>query len=91
MEDVEVVKLPRDVVDSPKDVELPVEVLHCVTISLGRHVTLAFQLVVLEVGQAELPQVLHAVLGVLASENVGALAVSGRCAPASWYRHGVVF
>ena len=90
VEDVEVVELPRDVVDSPEDIELPLEVLHGVSVALWRHVAFAFEFVVLEIGQAELPQVLHPVFGVLASENVGALAVGRRRTAASWQRDTVI-
>lgn len=88
---MKIVEFPGDVMDATENVKLAIKELHRMSIPLWRHVSLSLELVVLEVGQTELPQVLHPVLGVLASEDVGTLAVSCRCASAPWHWHAVVF
>jgi hypothetical protein len=88
---MKIVELPGDVMDATENVKLTIKELHRVPVALWRHIAFSLKLVILEVRQTELPQVLHPVLGVLASEDVGTLAVSRRCASAPWHWHTVVF
>ena len=88
---MKIVEFPGDVMDATENVKLTIEVLHRMPIAFWRHISLSLELMVLEVCQTELPQVLHPVLGVFASEDVGTLAVCRRCASTPWHWHAVVF
>lgn len=81
---MQVVEFPSDVVDASEDVQLALEELHRVAIPFRRDVSLVLHAAELEVGHVELPQVLHPLLCVLASEHVHILAVSGCRASAPW-------
>ncbi len=76
--------------DSSEHVELSLEELHSMSISLGWDVALFIHLPVLEIRQAELPQIVHSILSVLASEEVDILPIRGSCATASGSRQSVV-
>ena len=84
---MQVVEFPSDIVYATEHVELPVEVLHGVSVSLRRNVALVLHPAVLEVSQTELPEVLHPGFRVLAAEQVEVLPVSRHCAatPRQWY------
>lgn len=69
--------------DSSEHVELSLEELHSMSISLGWNVALFIHLPVLEIRQAELPQIVHSILSVLASEEVDILPIRGSRATAS--------
>lgn len=87
--DVQVIEFPGDVVDAPEQVQLALEVLERVAVPAGRDVALGAHLPVIVVGETELPQVVHPVLGVLAPEQVHALAV-GRSRAAAPRRRSVL-
>lgn len=75
-ENVQIIEFPRDVMNSSKDIQLPIMESHGMAISHSRDFSLIFDSCEFIVSQAKTPKVIQPVTLILSSEDINMLIVS---------------